>query len=99
MNWAFPKAMLAVAVLILGPSFSAPAITPAEAGRYTLERVWIYDAVSPATADLRAELDAEITRLLDLYDAGGHVEPAYFEIGITGSWILFGYPGEQAQIS
>ena len=96
MNGTFPKAMLAVAVLLLGYSVSASAITLTEAERYTLERVWIYDAISPATADLRAELDDEVTRLLDLYDVGGHVEPAYFEIGITGSWILFGYPGEQA---
>jgi hypothetical protein len=98
MNSAFHMTKLAVAALLLASLVSGSAITPAEAERYTRERVWIYDAISPATADLRAELDFEITRLLDLYDAGGHVEPAFFEIGITGSWILFGYPGEQAYV-
>jgi hypothetical protein len=95
---AFHSTALAVLALLLDCPVSASAITPGEAERYARERVWIYDAMTPATADLRAELDVEITRLLDRYDAGGHVKPAYFEIGITGSWVLFGYPGEQAYV-
>lgn len=69
-----------------------------DALRYVRERLWAQDPMNPSAADLREELDTEINRMLDLYDAGGHIKPAYFSIGITGSWILYGYPGEQAYI-
>lgn len=76
----------------------AGAITTNDALRLIRERWWVQHPLNPASADLREELNYEISRMLDLYDAGGHIEPAYFSIGITGSWILYGYPGEQAYV-
>ncbi|HMO03763.1 MAG TPA: hypothetical protein PKC67_03270 [Kiritimatiellia bacterium] len=76
----------------------AAAFTTNDTARFVREKMWPLHPLHPDTADLREELEHEITRLLDRYDAGGHLEPAYFTIGITGSWILYGYPGEQAYI-
>ena len=90
--------------LLLAVAFCAAALahsfaqTTNDARRYVRERMWAVHPQHPDAADLREELEDEVTRLLDLYDAGGHVEPAFFMIGITRSWILYGYPGEQAYI-
>ncbi|HMO51367.1 MAG TPA: hypothetical protein PKE26_08870 [Kiritimatiellia bacterium] len=77
---------------------TASAVTTNDARRITRERLWHRQPLHHASADLRAELDDEITRLLDRHDAAGRLKPSYFSIGITGSWILHGYPGEQAYI-
>ncbi len=91
--------LLLTGVLSTGGSPHAmAAINTNDVMRYIREKRWITKPWHPRSADLREELNAEITRLLDLYDDGGHVEPAYFSIGITGSWILYGYPGEQAYV-
>jgi hypothetical protein len=77
---------------------AALGITTNDVNRYVRERMWPMHPDHPAAADLREELEFEITRMLDRYDTGGHLEPAYFSIGITGGWLLYGYPGEQAYI-
>lgn len=83
-------------VAIHGPL--AFAVTANEALQFVRERLWIRLPLNPASADLREELDFEINRMLDKYDSGGHLQPALFSIGITGVWLLYGYPGEQAYI-
>ncbi|HMP72334.1 MAG TPA: hypothetical protein PKE55_03640 [Kiritimatiellia bacterium] len=83
-------------LLVLAATSSA--VTPDDAQRIARERLWHRQPLHPASLDLREELDVEINRLLDRYDANGRLQPSYFSIGITGSWILHGYPGEQAYI-
>lgn len=85
-------------VFILELASRASAITTNDALRYVRERMWVQYPLNPESADLREELNDEIIRMLDRYDAAGHLKPAFFSIGITGSWILYGYPGEQAYI-
>lgn len=89
--------ILAVALLLL-PAMPATSITTNDALRYIREKRWVQYPHNPASEDLREELDYEINRMIDHYDAGGHLEPALFSIGITGVWLLYGYPGEQAYI-
>ncbi len=74
---------------------TAAAVSPEVARRYVRETLWHRAPFATASADLRGELDGEITRLLDLQDAGGRLKPSYFSVGITESWLLHGYPGEQ----
>ncbi len=96
---AAKRSVLAAAwLLFVSGAVPCESVTTNDALRYVRERMWPIHPYHPAAADLREELDFEINRLLDLYDAGGHVEPAYFSIGITRSWILYGHPGEQAYI-
>jgi hypothetical protein len=86
------------AILFIGLTSAAFSVTTNDAARLVRDRMWVQHPFHPASADLREELDFEITRLLDRYDEGGHLEPAYFSIGITEGWILYGYPGEQAYV-
>ena len=97
---SFGRRLLVFMAAVLVGFFAATvdAITTNDALRYVRERMWVTNPRSPAAKDLLDELDFEINRMLDLYDAGGHLEPAYFSIGITRSWILYGYPGEQVYI-
>ena len=85
-----------IAALFLASS--ALAISPEVASRFVAERLWVLDPFSAASADLREELEEEIARLLDRYDDGGPLRPAYFSVGITEGWALYGYPGEAAYI-
>jgi hypothetical protein len=46
--------------------------------------------VDPAANDLRARLEKEVKRLLAL----GHPKPAYYRVGISQGYMLYGYGGE-----
>lgn len=92
------RLLLCAVLLLLGATARVFAVSADDALRYVRERYWPVHPMHPAAADLRQELEDEITRMLDHYDSGGHLEPQYFAVGITGSWILYGYPGEQAYI-
>jgi hypothetical protein len=91
--------MRPIPVLCILAVLPALGIDAPTAQRYAAERLWVRGADGAATQDLREELDREVLRMLDRAEAqGGHLEPIYYEIGITGSWILHGYPGEQAYV-
>lgn len=91
--------MRPIIVLCIFATLPASAVDAPTAQRYAAERLWVRGADGPATQDLRDELDREVLRMLDRAEAqGGHLKPIYYEIGITGSWILHGYPGEQAYV-
>jgi len=75
----------------------AAAVDEAAARRYALERLAVRDLRAPA-ANLQAELERDILRFLDLAERSGRPGPAYFEIGVVGSYMLWGNPGETAYV-
>ncbi len=87
----------ALILLLAAAGANVAAIDAAAARRYAAERLEVRN-ISVGADRLRAELDAEITRYLDFVDRNGRPGPAYFEIGITGSWMLYGNPGETAYV-
>lgn len=87
-----PLAMAALSAIF---SFS---LTVSDIRPYVDDRLWTQDLDSTRCATALSELRAEVTDILDAYDANGYLEPALFTIGITGHWILFGNPGEEIQI-
>ncbi|MCS7041677.1 MAG: hypothetical protein NZR01_02690 [Bryobacteraceae bacterium] len=87
----------AALILLLAFAAQAQTVDTAAARRYALERLQVRN-VSSAADPLRTELEADILRFLDFSDRNGRPGPAYFEIGITGSWMLYGNPGETAYV-
>jgi chitodextrinase len=73
------------------------AVDEAAARRYALERLVVRDLRPPAAA-LQAELERDVLRYVDLAERHGRPGPAYFEIGVTGSYMLWGNPGETAYV-
>ena len=89
---------LSFSVLLFVLSWApAAAVDEAAARRYALERLAVRDLRSPA-AGLQAELERDILRFLDLAERSGRPGPAYFEIGVIGSYLLWGNPGETAYV-
>lgn len=87
---------LLLLLILLAPA-PAAAVDEAAARRYALERLTVRDLRAPA-AQLQAELEQEILRYIDLAERSGRPGPAYFEIGVVGSYMLWGNPGETAYV-
>jgi len=77
---------LLLLLILLAPA-PAAAVDEAAARRYALERLTVRDLRASA-AQLQAELEQEILRYIHLAERSGRPGPAYFEIGVVGSYML-----------
>lgn len=85
---------VSVSLSLLAVASPVKALTTTDAQKYALEKLKVNSTEVDKVPDLKARLEFEINRMIDR----GHLKPAYFEVGIIGSFILWGYPGEEPYI-
>lgn len=85
---------LAIGLIVLPQTSVVAALSQTETQKYILEKLAVNSSDTARVIDLKAKLEFEVNRMINK----GHLKPAYFQIGIMGSYILWGYPGEQAYI-
>lgn len=78
---------------LISPS-NALALSTNEIGKYPNEKLSVNQANNSRVTYLKTRLEDEVNRIIDK----GHLEPAYVEVGIMESYILWGNPGEQIYI-
>lgn len=83
--------LLIILIAILAP-IPAKALTASDVQKYVDEKIAVQNiSTASEVAELKSQLEFEVNRIIDK----GHLEPAYFELGIIGSIIVGGNMGEQ----